>query len=114
MPRPIEARIDLAALRHNYLVARRHAAINGGGAKAWAGVDAQGLREDRWYMVNKDGMPTLCADKKDAEREAAFSDKAWPRMAPHRVVQLVEAGRASLSANAGEPVAEIMFSTSRP
>jgi hypothetical protein len=26
MPRPIEARIDLAALRHNYLVARRHAA----------------------------------------------------------------------------------------
>jgi hypothetical protein len=40
MPRPIEARIDLAALRHNYLVARRHAAINGGGAKAWAVVKA--------------------------------------------------------------------------
>jgi alanine racemase len=40
MPRPIEARIDLAALRHNYLVARRHAVINGGGAKAWAVVKA--------------------------------------------------------------------------
>lgn len=36
MPRPIRARIDLAALRHNYLVARRHAA----GAKAWAVVKA--------------------------------------------------------------------------
>ena len=79
------------------------------GAKAWAGVDAQALREDRWYMVNKDGMPTLCADKKDAEREAAFSDKAWPSMAPHRAVQLVEAGRASLAANAGEPVAWMTF-----
>jgi alanine racemase len=40
MPRPIEARIDLAALRHNYLVARRHAAIDGGGTKAWAVVKA--------------------------------------------------------------------------
>jgi alanine racemase len=36
MPRPIRARIDLAALRHNYLVARRHA----GSAKAWAVVKA--------------------------------------------------------------------------
>lgn len=77
------------------------------GATAWAGVDAQWLREARWYMVNKDGMPTLCADKKDAEREATFSDKAWPSRAPHRVVQLVEAGRASLSANAGEPSGHI-------
>ena len=36
MPRPIEARIDLAALRHNYLVAKRHA----GSARAWAVVKA--------------------------------------------------------------------------
>jgi alanine racemase len=34
--RPIHATIDLAALRHNYLVARRHA----GSAKAWAVVKA--------------------------------------------------------------------------
>jgi alanine racemase len=36
MPRPISARIDLAALRHNYLVAKKHA----GSAKAWAVVKA--------------------------------------------------------------------------
>ncbi|MEF8699298.1 MAG: alanine racemase [Candidatus Accumulibacter sp. UW20] len=40
MPRPIEARIDLAALRHNYLVARRHAVSASGRAKAWAVVKA--------------------------------------------------------------------------
>ena len=36
MPRPIEARIDLAALRHNYLVARQRA----DGAQVWAVVKA--------------------------------------------------------------------------
>ena len=57
----------------------------------------------RWYMVDKDGMATLCTDREDAEQEAKDANMAWPSMAPHRVVQLVEAGRASLSANAGEP-----------
>ena len=79
------------------------------GAKAWAGVDAQGLREGRWYMVNKDGMATLCADQADAEQGAKEAQTLWPHMEPHRVVQLVEAGSASLSANAGgEPVAEVV------
>ncbi|EXI84119.1 MAG: Alanine racemase, catabolic [Candidatus Accumulibacter sp. BA-94] len=40
MPRPIEAGVDLAALRHNYLLARRHAARGGHAAKAWAVVKA--------------------------------------------------------------------------
>jgi alanine racemase len=40
MPRPIEARIDLAALRHNYLLARRHAAGGARAAKAWAVIKA--------------------------------------------------------------------------
>ncbi len=73
------------------------------GAKAWAGVDAQGLREGRWYMVTHDGVATLCEDRRDAEKEAKDADMAWPHSGPHRAVQLVEAGRASLSANAGEP-----------
>ena len=93
------------------------------GAKAWAGVDAQGLREGRWYMVTHDGVATLCEDRRDAEKEAKDADMAWPHSGPHRAVQLVEAsmagftaadmatasaqgfrdGVASLSANAGEP-----------
>ena len=66
------------------------------GAKAWAGVDAQGLRAGRWYMVNKDGMATLCADEADAQREAADAQAIWPGMGPHSAVQLVDAGRASM------------------
>ena len=95
------------------------------GAKAWAAVDAQALREGRWYMVTHDGVAELCEDRRDAEKEAKDADMAWPHSGPHRAVQLVEAstagftaadmatasaqgfrdGVASLSANAGEPVA---------
>ena len=95
------------------------------GAKAWAGVDAQGLRDGRWYMVTHDGVATLCEDRRDAEKEAKDADMAWPHSGPHRAVQLVEAstagftaadmatasaqgfrdGVASLAASAGEPVA---------
>ena len=93
------------------------------GAKAWTAVDAQALREGRWYMVTHDGVATLCEDRRDAEKEAKDADMAWPHSGPHRAVQLVEAstagftaadmatasaqgfrdGVASLSANAGEP-----------
>ena len=45
----------------------------------------------RWYMVNRDGMATLCADSEDAEKEAADAQSVWPHMGPHRAVQLVEA-----------------------
>ena len=55
----------------------------------------------RWYMINRYGMATLCADEADAQREAADAQAIWPGMGPHRAVQLVEDGRASLSANAG-------------
>ncbi|EXI69042.1 MAG: Alanine racemase, catabolic [Candidatus Accumulibacter adjunctus] len=40
MPRPIQADVDLAALRHNYLLARRRAARGGTAARAWAVVKA--------------------------------------------------------------------------
>lgn len=95
------------------------------GAKAWTGVDAQALREGRWYMVTHDGVATLCEDRRDAEKEAKDADMAWPHSGPHRAVQLVEAstagftavdmatasaqgfrdGVASVAANAREPVA---------
>ena len=45
----------------------------------------------RWYMVNRDGMATLCADREDAEKEAADAQSVWPHMGPHRAVRLVEA-----------------------
>ena len=100
------------------------------GAQAWAGVDAQGLREGRWYMVTHDGVATLCEDRRDAEEEAKDADMAWPHSGPHRAVQLVEAstagftaadmatasaqgfrdGVASLAANAGsEPVYQARY-----
>lgn len=97
------------------------------GAKAWAGVDAQGLRDGRWYMVTHDGVATLCEDRRDAEKEAKDADMAWPHSGPHRAVQLAEASTAGFtaadmataeargfrdgaaSAMAGEPMAWMTF-----
>ncbi len=50
----------------------------------------EALRDARWYMINRDGMATLCTDKADAEKEAADAQSVWPHMGPHRAVQLVE------------------------
>ena len=47
-----------------------------------------------WYMVNRDGMATLCTDRADAEQEAADAQRFWPHMGPHRAVQLIEAADA--------------------
>ena len=50
-----------------------------------------------WYVVNRDGMVTLCADQADAEQEAKDAQEVWPHMGPHRAVQLAPAGdRAKL------------------
>ena len=51
------------------------------------------MKQNRWYMVNKDGMATLCVDREDAEKEAANANLNWPkRLGPHRAVQLAPAG----------------------
>ena len=52
-----------------------------------------------WYMVNKDGMCTLCADQADAEQEAKNAQDVWPHMGPHRAVRLVEASQAFTAAD---------------
>ncbi len=52
----------------------------------------------RWYMANKDGMVTLCADQADAEQEAKDSQELWPHMGPHRAVQLRESSGAWFTA----------------
>ena len=60
----------------------------------------------RWYFVTNDGAATLCVDEADARESAAEADIAFPRMAPHRAVQLVPADQL---AAAGEPVAWAHF-----
>lgn len=76
MPRPIEARIDLAALRHNYLVAKRRIADQR--AKAWAVVkaDAYGhglLRTAAALADVVDGFALLDIEAAVALRDAGFN-----------------------------------------
>ncbi len=77
MPRPTQARIDLSAVRHNYTVAKQHAASGGNPAKAWAVVkaDAYGhglLRVARALDEVADGFALLEMDAAVALREAGF------------------------------------------
>lgn len=55
------------------------------------GHEMTAAENGNWYMVNRDGMATLCVDREDAEAEARKADRAYPRNGPHRAVQLVEA-----------------------
>lgn len=77
MPRPTQARIDLAAVRHNYLIAKQYAARSGKPAKAWAVVkaDAYGhglLRVAKALDDVADGFALLELDAAIALREAGF------------------------------------------
>jgi hypothetical protein len=47
-----------------------------------------------WYVIDKEGLATLCADKQDAETTAKEADLLWPKNAPHRVAQIVEVEQA--------------------
>ena len=62
----------------------------------------------RWYMVDKDGMATLCTDREDAEQEAKDANMAWPHLAPHRAVQLVEAGTSAAELHPSPPEGMVM------
>lgn len=75
MPRPIQARIDLAALRHNYLVAKKHVAATS--SKAWAVVkaDAYGhglLRTAAALADVVDGFALLDLEAAVALRDAGY------------------------------------------
>jgi alanine racemase len=77
MPRPIEARIDLAALRHNYLVAREYASRRHREAKAWAVVKANAyghglLRAAAALADVADGFALLDLDEAIALRQAGI------------------------------------------
>ena len=84
MPRPIQARIDLAALRHNYLTAKKRAvgsladaAVQGKPAKAWAVVKADayghGLMRTATALADlADGFALLDISAAVALRDAGF------------------------------------------
>ncbi len=77
MPRPIQACIDLAALRHNYLVAKNQGNAQGKPAKAWAVVkaDAYGhglLRAATALTDVADGYALLDLADAVALRDAGF------------------------------------------
>ena len=74
-------------------------------AKAAAAAPVVG----RWYFVTNAGAATLCVDEADARESAAEADIAFPRMAPHRAVQLVPADQlAAAVAAAREKCAGIV------
>ena len=50
----------------------------------------QPVQEPRWYFVDKTGVAILCTDEDDAKQGAKQAEKAWPRFAPYRAVQLCE------------------------
>ncbi|MDR3221941.1 MAG: alanine racemase [Candidatus Accumulibacter sp.] len=77
MPRPIQARIDLSAFRHNYGIAKTRAARSGGSARAWAVVkaDAYGhglMRVARALADVADGFALLDFEAAVALRDAGF------------------------------------------
>ena len=78
MPRPIEAEVDLSALRHNYLLARRHATRGAAGARAWAVVKANAyghglLRAAAALGDVADGFALLDIDEAVRLRQAGMS-----------------------------------------
>jgi hypothetical protein len=50
----------------------------------------QPVQEPHWYFIDKTGVATLCTDEDDAKQGAKQAEKAWPRFAPYRAVQLCE------------------------
>ena len=77
MPRPIQARIDLSALRHNYLVARKKVSGAARTARCWAVVkaDAYGhglIRTAKALGDIADGFALLDIDAAVALRDAGF------------------------------------------
>ena len=78
MPRPIQARIDLSALRHNYLIAKKQSTGLGKPAKAWAVVKADAYGHGLMRTANAladiaDGFALLDLNAGVALRDAGFS-----------------------------------------
>lgn len=74
LSRPIQARIDLMALRHNFGVARRHA----GSARIWAVIKANAYGHGQWQVARAladlaDGFALLEVETAVALRQAGYA-----------------------------------------
>lgn len=83
-------------------------------------VNTQELRElvekARWYAVDRYDLATQCSDRDDAHREAESCAAMWPKSAPYRAMQLIDAAamlalldeidalRAELQARQWQPI----------
>lgn len=47
------------------------------------------MTDPHWYVVDKRGMATCCADETDALEVARTSNLAYPQWGPHRAVRLI-------------------------
>ena len=63
----------------------------------------------RWYFVSNDGVATLCVDEADARESASEADIAFPRMAPHRAVQLVPADQLAEAQREAVTLAQYLY-----
>ncbi len=77
MPRPIQVAIDVSAVRHNYMAARRHASLTGEPVKAWAVVKADAYGHGLMRVANAlrevaDGFALLEIEAAVALRDAGF------------------------------------------
>ncbi len=50
--------------------------------------DGLGPLPARWYVLDRDGLATLCKDQEDAQEVAAGCFVQWPQRGPYRVVML--------------------------
>ena len=55
------------------------------GAPVGAGMSAEDL-PPRWYVVDRDGLATLCASERDALHVADDARLQWPQRGPYRAV----------------------------
>ncbi len=77
MPRPIQASIDISAIRHNYRLAKKAAGVGGAPTQAWAVVKADGyghglLRVAEGLREIADGFALLEIEAAVALRDAGF------------------------------------------
>lgn len=58
---------------------------------ALGSTDGLGPLPERWYVVDRNGLATVCADEADARRQELQSRALYHRHAPYRAARLVDA-----------------------
>jgi rhamnose utilization protein RhaD (predicted bifunctional aldolase and dehydrogenase) len=66
--------------------------MNNDGSQAALRLNDQlGPTPARWYVLDRHGMATLCADEDDARKLCADADELLVKHGPHRAMQLADA-----------------------